>query len=80
MYIVFTGQCEVYKTRNEFKNFDELGNELLIDSVEMILENPTSTMNLTQQQNSSVMENRKELLIQENNTSNAVKGSAMKMR
>ena len=67
MYIVFSGQCEVYKTRNEFKNFDGFGNEIIMNE-HVILENPTSPMNITQQhQTSLIVDDRKELLIQENN-------------
>lgn len=46
MYIVFSGQCEVYKTRNEFKNFDGFGNEVIMNEY-VILEQPTSPMNFT---------------------------------
>lgn len=28
VYIVFSGQCEVYKTRNEFKAYDDHGFEV----------------------------------------------------
>jgi len=27
---VFSGQCEIFKTRNEFKYYDEFGNEISI--------------------------------------------------
>ena len=53
----------MYKTRNEFKNFDEFGNEVIIDE-HVILENPVSSMNATMQYQSNMMvDERTELLI-----------------
>jgi hypothetical protein len=38
-YMVFSGQCEIFKTKNEFKLYDEDGNEILEDQEPAIMNN-----------------------------------------
>jgi hypothetical protein len=38
-YMVFSGNCEIFKTRNEFKLYDEDGNEMFEDQEPALINN-----------------------------------------
>ena len=46
IYMVFQGQCEIYKTRNEFKIYDENGEEINQAAVDSPLKKPKDDVSI----------------------------------